>query len=762
MLNFVTRVAIAIVLQVPVFAEVSDEDCNCTRDACAACGKAAAMFRLRPEDGESPPPDFGPRENLDATDVVHHRLDLEILPASATLVGRNTSQIRVLSDGLAEFTFRLKSNMTITAAALNGVAISPTSIASLGTFGRVVPLDRAYAAGEEFELQIDYTGQPTSLGFGSFRFGPVSYSFSEPYFAGTWWPTKDGDAGEPGDNVDKFTLEFNITTPAARKAVSNGLLVGTEDLPGNRRTYRWRTDYPIAPYLVSVSAAAYNTWTVPYVYPGGQMPVEFNVLPSSDTPAARAAWELAVTALEVFRPIFGLYPFIDEKYGIYQFPFGGGMEHQTNTGQGTFDEGVTAHEVAHQWWGDAITCRTWHDIWLNEGFATYGAGLYFERKPGSSGLPALRSYMNSWRPSSVGDSVYVYDTTNWQRIFDGNFTYAKAAWVLHMLRHVVGDATFFQILTDYRSAFEGGAATTDDFVLSASASAGRDLAPFFQQWVYGIGAPEYQFAPQFATIDGRSYVRLYLRQVQSAAYPTFVMPLDVRVNLVGGGSQTLTLLNDARAEHFVLPLSRPGASIVLDEFDWVLSTGRTQIAYVNGPPKIVTATPAPGAAIRAADAPASLRVTFSDTVATQGDYYTLSGPGGPIALTFSHDAATFSTTLVPATPLTPGAYTLTVSESVAALATGIGLDGEIDAAGGLPSGEGLAGGAAQIAFRIRPPCSTDVDGDDATNLGDVAIVLQNFGLAAGATPEQGDVDGDGDVELTDLAGVLVAFGSACP
>jgi len=734
------------------------------------CGKARAALRTL---AGPPLVDEEPewvrqlrREAFDDTDVLHYDLDIEIDPTNQTVTGTNVMTIRSLVSGLTEFTFRLRSNYTITSALINGS--TPVSITNVSTTTRAATLDRPYDPNEVFTLTIAYTGVAISRGFGSIEFTtqggqPLVYTLSEPYYAYTWWPCKDGDVGEPGDNADKATIDIAVTAPDTMRTVSNGVLVGVDALPGNRRRYRWSTTYPIATYLVCFASTNYNTWTLTYDYGSGTMPVEFNIFPAHDTSAHRVAWQQCVTMLETYEPLFGLYPFVSEKYGIYEFGFAGGMEHQTNTGQGGFWEYVTAHELAHQWWGDAVTCRTWHDIWLNEGFATYSEALWFEHKPGSSGLPALFSAMAARRPSEVSDSVYVYDPANLGRIFSWNFTYLKGAWVLHQLRHVVGDATFFDILATYRATFEGSAATTNDFAAVASSVAGQDLSWLFDEWVYGMGAPTYEYGWQSETINGQAYLRLYLQQVQTGWYGVFTMPVDVRVD-TAGGSETVTVWNDEWAEHFVVPISDVATNIVLDEFDWILNEGKTSVGYVAGPPVVVQTSPPPGAQFDETQAPAQVSITFSEDVSVSPTDFSLVGnTSGSITFTLSYTSADYTATLDFGGPLAPDQYTLTVADSVVSAAAGIALDGEVaDAAdpASLPSGEGLPGGVAVITFVVVPACPGDLDGDNDVDLDDLTAMLWNFGMT-GASPSDGDLDGDSDVDLNDLTLLLQYFAATC-
>lgn len=554
------------------------------------CGKAAAMVRQFSESAPEPV-DPARLEAMQDTDVLHCDLDIEISNLNTgsntcTITGSNRMTIQSKSASLTTFTFRLRSQYTITSALINDV--TPVSVTTLNTTTREATLDRPYTLDEIFTLTIAYTGNTVSAGFGSFDVTtqsgvPVVATLSEPYYAYTWWPIKDGDYGVPGDNSDKFTLDFSITAPNNYKVPSNGTLVSVDVLGGGRNRYNWSTSYPIVPYLVSFAATNYNQWTAIYNYPGGSMPVEFYIYPSNDTPSNRTAWEQVIPMLQVFSAAYGQYPFINEKYGLYNFPFGGGMEHQTMTGQSGFTESLSSHELGHQWWGDAVTCKTWSDIWLNEGFATFCECLWQERKSGIN-MAAYRSCMAGRRPGSVGDSVYVYapDTASVSRIFSSTFSYRKGAWVLHMLRGVVGDPTFFQILADYRANFEGSAATTDDFAAVASVTHGQDLTTFFDQWVYQIGAPSYQYGWDSVKVDGQDYLMLRIRQLQPGSYPAvFEMPVQVDA-VVGGLPDRLTVYNDQRTQWFSVPVDGPVTAVNFDPDTWILWTSAAPATYLGG------------------------------------------------------------------------------------------------------------------------------------------------------------------------------------
>ncbi|MBX7135922.1 MAG: Ig-like domain-containing protein [Fimbriimonadaceae bacterium] len=663
----------------------------------AECGHAArwkAAFR------HGYLPNLLPPKALEAatdTDVLHNTLNISMTPPSTTIAGDNTIAVKSLVNGLTEFTFRLSNSFTMGPVTLDGRTITTTRLDSTTVRAN---FDRPYGLNETFTLFIPYSGTALSGFFGSIEFGtrssgaPYCFTLSEPWYAYTWWPNKD-------DNTDKSTFDLNVTVPNTMKVVGNGLLQGTDSVGLDKLRYRWHSSNPIAPYLVSIAATNFNTWTVNYNHPSGTTPVQFWIWPESDSAGNRSAWEQCVQMMTTYAPLFGQYPFLNEKYGMYQFTFGGGMEHQTCTGMGGFWDSVVAHELAHQWWGDMVTCATWHDIWLNEGFATYTEALWYQYKPGSTGFAAYKSAMNSRRPSSTSGTVYCYDISDPNRIFSGSYSYDKAAWVLHSLRHIVGDTAFFNILQSYRTAYEYRSATTDDFINSCESVYGHDLNWFFDKTVYGTGVPVYQWAWQNTTSNGKSYLLVYVKQTQNATHGVFSMPVDIRPT-VGGVKQMKQVFNDGLTENYVIPLTGSATACTFDEDVWILNGGVSSTAFVAGGPTIVETTPAPGAT--ATSPVTSIRLTFHTNVTVSAADFELRNGASPyrIPMRFAYDAPTRTATLTPGKPLRKGMFTLLVKDSIRSVDSNKQLDGEL-VSNALPSGNGQPGGACSLTFTCNAP-----------------------------------------------------------
>lgn len=702
-------------------------------------------------------PNFARRfQDPERTDVLNYNLNIEIVLSPRNLIGNNTITARVLQDGVNFFRFRLRDNFTINALRLDGRNITFTRediVVVRANF------DRPYNTGETFNLYIEYSGVPVSRGFGSIEFttrssgAVIVATLSEPWYAYTWWPAKD-------ENTDKALLTFSLTVPNTMRVAANGMQQGVDTLSGNRLRYRFQHTYPIVPYLVSFAATNYNTWSRTFTYQGNSMPVDFYIYPEAgnDTPGNRAAWELCIPMLGTFSDLYGLYPFFNERYGIYQFQFGGGMEHQTLSGQGGFGESLTAHELAHQWWGDMVTCATWHDIWLNEGFATYSEALWQEFKPGSSGFPALKAAMQNRRPSSVNGSVYRYDISSINTIFSSTFSYNKGAWVLHQLRHVVGTETFFNILAEYRRQYEYGSATTDQFIEVAEQVYGQDLNWFFDKWVYGTGALAYQWGWQSTTVNGKNYLLVSLNQTQSASFGTYAMPVDIRFN-ANGVRENRRIWNDALTQHYVLPTNGTASNVTLDEDEWLLKTGVTSANYSPGPPKIVETLPEPGA--KREYGVSQVRVTFHTPVQAAAADFTVTGNRtGNQTFTYSYDNLNNTAILSFSDSLPLDSYTVQIRDTVRAVNSNQTLDGEINNPlhpASLPSGDGIPGGTAQVRFFVLA-LNGDVNLDGCVDDEDLLTVLFSLG-ATGSTPE--DVNGDGVVDDLDLLVILFNLGDGC-
>ncbi|MCS7190187.1 MAG: M1 family aminopeptidase [Fimbriimonadales bacterium] len=715
-------------------------------EGCALCSRASSAAYRHPEIALLSFPALIQDPQL--TDVQHYDLTLEVVPSTQTLIGSCVMTVKVTQPTLNAFRFRLRDNFLITGLRLDGRPI-PFVRESVTTVR--AEFDRPYVQDEVFQLRVDYQGVPVSRGFGSIEFttrssgAVIVATLSQPYYAYTWWPAKD-------ENTDKATLTFTLITPRDMFAVANGMLQAVEDLPNNRRRYRYQHNYPIAPYLVAFAATNYQSWSRSFTYNGQTMPVDFYIYPENNTASNRAAWELCLPMLRVFSDLFGVYPFIQERYGIYQFQFGGGMEHQTMSGQGGFGESLTAHELAHQWWGNMVTCATWNDIWLNEGFATYSEALWLEYRNGTSDPAALRSAMLSRRPTNLNGSVYRYDTSSVNAIFSSNFAYRKGAWVLHSLRWVLGTERFFELLARYRQRHAYSHATTDDFQAVAEEVWGGEMDWFFQPWVYGVGAPSYNWGWTTTTVNGKNYLLMSIRQTQPSNYGLYTMPIGIRAT-IGNQTQNLRLWNSAQTQYYVIPVSGTVSNLAFDPEEWILKGSSTQEAYQPGPPVIVEMNPAPGvvsASVRQID------LYFQTPVAINAAQVQLRGATqGAINFSFTYDANARRVRLTLPEPLKPDAYTVRIAPSVTATNSGLALDGEY--LGLLPTGDGVPGGEAVLPLRLLAS-NGDVNGDGCVDDADLLAVLFAFGQS-GARAE--DVNGDDFVDDADLLLVLFHFGAGC-
>jgi len=488
----------------------------------------------------------------DLYDVHHYLLDLDLSPGTSTLTGTVDVSAEVVGASLATMELNLTDGMSVTAVSAGGSAATWSHAANM----LVVTLDRTYATGEIVDVSVSYSGDPSGeyFGWGSYAGEDMIWTLSEPYGARDWWPCKDLNT-DKADSVD-----IVVTVPDDLVVASNGLVV-SDAAAGGLRTTHWKTNYPVATYLVSLAVHPYQTFSTWYTPLAGGPDMEIQHFVFADQfSGAQSAYAVTDEMITTFAQAYGEYPFVNEKYGHASFLFGGGMEHQTMTSMGGLWHDVISHELAHQWFGDMITCADFGHIWLNEGFATWSEAYWKEQ---SVGVATYRAYMDAAAYYGPG-TIFVTDTSNVGTIFSSNLSYNKGSWIVHMLRGVLGDTDFFAGLAAYRAQYGFGSPTTEQFRDVMEAVSGRDLDAFFQQWIYGSYFPEYAFQ---WTQNG-SVLELSVDQVQSNT-GLFDMPVQVRVT-TDQGVQDVTVENALASETYMIAVSGAVESVELDPDDWIL------------------------------------------------------------------------------------------------------------------------------------------------------------------------------------------------
>ncbi|XWW44026.1 T9SS type A sorting domain-containing protein [Fibrella sp. USSR17] len=513
-------------------------------------------------------------------DITYYGLDVQVTTAPNYLRGATTVGLKANVPSLTQFYLDFNTSMKVDSVRAGTQRLAYTHQSNRLT----ITLPQTITRGQAGRVTVFYQGLPTTPNAGlteqAFVFSthettsdPLIYTLSEPYGASDWFPCKD----TPADKADSSAV--NITMAPFFVSVSNGLLQGVTTNADGTKTYRWKNSYPIAQYLISIAASNYSLYDNPFTYQGVTMPVSHYVFPE-DLTSVRASLTETNNMIKVFSDLFGTYPFIREKYGHAQFRWGGGMEHQTATSiiKSAMNRDVIAHELMHQWFGDKITCRNWQNIWLNEGFASYGEAIYQESINGNA---TYRSYMNNFmtRARSASGTLYVQNVNDINQIFSSTRSYAKGAVVLHMLRGVVGDSTFFKGMRAYASSpVAYSTAVTEDFQKVMETTSGRNLGYFFREWVYGEGYPTYSYS--LSPVTGTNRAVLQLRQTVGSNPTSFTMPVQVTLQSVAGDS-IITVFNDQPVQSFTVTGRGAVTNAVIDPNNWILKAATVQRIAVD-------------------------------------------------------------------------------------------------------------------------------------------------------------------------------------
>ncbi|WP_321252625.1 M1 family aminopeptidase [Psychroserpens sp.] len=520
------------------------------------------------------------RSNLNTGnyDLKYHRLELNVDPGVAFISGTITSYFEAKSD-LSTVTFDLASNMNVSQVTHQGM---PLSFTHNTQDELIITLPATQAAGVLDSLSVSYSGNPESSGFGSFEQtthngDPVIWTLSEPYGAKAWWPCKQ-DLIDKIDSIDVFmtTPVFNPSNEAY-VAVSNGV-EQSQVINGSQKTTHFKHRFPIPAYLIAIAATNYSIYTHNVPNNGNPFDIVNYVYPESLTTAQNGT-PVTVDIMNLFTNLFEEYPFASEKYGHAQFGWGGGMEHTTVSFMGSFNRNLIAHELAHQWFGNKITCGSWKDIWLNEGFATYLSGLVIEHLDGNTQFTTWKQQRNNNITSAPEGAVYLSDTDtlNVSRIFNGRLSYNKGAMVLHMLRKKIGDATFYQALQDYLNTAEHAFdyAKTNDFIGIVETTSGQDLTEFFNDWLFNEGYPSYTVIWNQPATD---QVSLTINQTQSdPSVSFFESPVTLRIIGTLGEELDVTVDHITNGQNFIEAVNFVIQDVIFDPESDIISRNNTTL-----------------------------------------------------------------------------------------------------------------------------------------------------------------------------------------
>ncbi|MDZ4757723.1 MAG: M1 family aminopeptidase [Bacteroidota bacterium] len=413
--------------------------------------------------------------------VHHYNLNLLLNPDTQYVQGSNAVSLKVLSNA-SSLEIDLSSKLIVDSLFSSKGKEKYIHLADV----IYINLASSLPKGSSETITIYYHGRPSGTGFGSFgigknKTGKMLWTLSQPYGASDWWPCKN----TLNDKAD--SLDVSVTTGKTYNVASNGLLVdsSTQD---TFITRHWRHRYTIAAYLVAVAVGQYDIYSNWAHLKNDSVEILNYVFPESLQSAITNTKDV-VSFIELFSKLFIDYPFKKEKYGHAEFGWGGGMEHQTMSFMGKFNWDLEAHELAHQWFGDWVTCGSWQDIWLNEAFATYLNGLTYEFLKTQQDFTNWKAQVSDGVMLLPDGSVLCKDTSNAYKIFDSRLVYSKGAMVLHMLRQTLGDSLFFLACRNHLNNRGGNYAVTTNFIDECEKTTGKKLDTFFSEWYYGEGFP---------------------------------------------------------------------------------------------------------------------------------------------------------------------------------------------------------------------------------------------------------------------------------
>jgi aminopeptidase N len=513
-------------------------------------------------------PSFYPNREYD---LVYHRCEWTIDPAVNYISGKVCSYF-IPDVSVDTISFDLSVNLIIDSVKYHQSILPFDHSSDL----LLLLFTSTLSAGLIDSVEVYYHGSPVATNGRSFiksdhSGSSIIWTLSEPAGAKDWWPCRQ-DLNDKIDSMDVF-----VSTADSFRCASNGKLI-SDDISNNARLTHWKTNYPIAAYLVGIAVTNYSVYADTLLLTNGDTLPLLNYLYPETFSTTSVQADYVKQVIGFYDSLFFTYPFSKEKYGHAQFGWGGGMEHQTMSFMGGFSNQLIAHECAHQWFGDYITCGSWEDIWLNEGFATYLTGLTIERFD-----PVNWKF---WKSNAIGNvisqpggSVHCDDTLLLSRIFDSRLSYNKGACLLHMLRWKLGDTTFFSAIRNYLAdpqlAFSY--ARTADLKNHFETVSGTGLSQFFNEWYNGQGYPTYRIEWE---VKNKKATVVIFQTTSDSSVSFFHMPLPLQFS--NSVHDTIVIANAGfSGETFIFDLSFAADQLIFDPDQWLISGNNTVIKKQN-------------------------------------------------------------------------------------------------------------------------------------------------------------------------------------
>ncbi len=516
-------------------------------------------------------------ERIRTFDVEHLKAELNIDPDKAKLSGTVTHTLKPLHDGFKQLELDCEA-LTVTKVTVDG----REQKFELRAPKLVITLDRVFKKQEPLSVSVTYHGSPTC---GMYFIRPDEFYPQKPLCVWT--------QGEPEQNHfwlpcydysnDLQTTEMIVTVPASLFVLSNGrLLENRANEAAGTRTFHWKMDQPHVTYLISLVVGD----LVPHeLEVGGLKITSYAPRQFFDEGRMKRAFGRTGEMATLFNKLTGVeYPWPKYAQTIVPEFRSGGMENISSTTLTEFTlrddgailestaDGLIAHELAHQWWGDLLTCKDWSHLWLNEGFATYYDALFTEYDLGPENF--------AYKVDGNRKAAIKIDETKprpmvWDRyerpfeMFDAR-AYPKGASVLHMLRGLLGDDKFFAGVSSYARKHRHQAVETADFQRAMEEASGKKLDWFFEQWCYKAGAPKLEITWRFVPEDSTARIKVKQTQPASDLVPTFKLPTSVEF-ITKGKAVRFPVELDSREQELVFRIDAKPDLVRLDPERYLLA-----------------------------------------------------------------------------------------------------------------------------------------------------------------------------------------------